>query len=86
MIVLVVQLHVLHAGEVLERRNQRLSDAVTRSARLAHAGKIDGDHAVDEVHSSIGHKAIARGYQPTGLLLLRWAFEVFVKRGRQWIG
>ena len=85
MIVGVVYFDVGDAGELFERRNQGLSNAVGISTGLTVAGQIECQIPIAELQPSISDETIALCNQAAGLLLRARAFEVFVHGGYEWI-
>jgi hypothetical protein len=63
MFILVIDLYVADAGELLHGVGEGLGDVVRTAIRLAVADQVDTDHAVLKLHSAITHETVQICYQ-----------------------
>ena len=85
MIVSVVDLHIEHAGKLLDRSDQRLRNAVGSPTRSAGAAHINGQVPIAEFQPAITDETVALCDQAPGLLLRTRPLEVFVDGGHDGI-
>jgi hypothetical protein len=77
-LIFIVNLDVYHAGKLLHRLRQRLSNTVGAAIGLAIAHQINIEHAVGELDPSIANKAVPYGYESLVLLLCVRPSEVLI--------
>ena len=80
MIIRVVELHVKHSWELLQRCDERLGEGVAIPSRLAVARQVDRENPVDEVNAPISSEAISRRSEAPCQLFGRRASEVGIQR------
>ena len=86
MLIFIVDLDVLHAGELPHGLRERLRDVIRGPVRPAVAGEVDVQCAVGELNAPVADKPIGFGNQALRLLLRRGSVEILIEGRRDWIG
>ena len=79
--VLVIDLDVLHFGELFEIQRQRARDRVERTVRLAFACEVDMHHTIGKGHFAVAGETVEDKGQSLVAFHVAWTFEKFIQHG-----